>query len=232
MGDTSSVMRMSVTSIIAMLGLGAARVPTSVDLVELYTAQGCPSCPAADAALATLATRPGVIALTFPVTYWDTRGWRDPLAQATFTARQRRYAEIGRREAATPQFVINGRFATSNATTNALKRAVEAAASSGGPRLVTGGSALSVSADALTARAAVVLIADYDPRPIRTPIRAGANGGRTAVQVNVVRRLREVGRWSGRAARYTLPPLGAGLRRAALVQSADGGAVIAAARIG
>lgn len=232
MTDTSSLMRLFLLPFAATLSLGATPVPTSADLVELFTAQGCPACPAADAALARLATRPGVIALSLPVTYWDQRGWRDPLAQPTFTERQRRYAMIGRRDAATPQFVINGRYATSDPSPAVLDRAVAAAAASGGPSLTAAHGHLAVSADVHTARAAMVWLADYDPRPIRTPVRAGANGGRTAVQVNVVRRFRALGRWSGGAARYRLPPLTASLRRAALVQSADGGTVIAAARIG
>lgn len=223
---------MRVGVVLSCLLLGAAPVPPPVNVVELFTAQGCPACPAADAALRRLAARPDLVAISLPVTYWDARGWRDPLAQPAFTARQRRYAEIGRREAATPQFVINGRFATSTAVPEALDRAVDAASASWGPAVTVRNDQLAVAADARTARAATVWVADYDPRPIRTPIRAGANGGRTAVQVNVVRRLRAIGAWNGLAARYPLPSLAVGLRRAAWVQSVDGGAVIAAARIG
>ena len=222
------MMRIVATFCIAF-GLASAAPPPPADVVELFTAQGCPACPAADAALAKLANRPGVIALSLPVTYWDARGWPDPLAQSAFTQRQRRYATIGRREAATPQFVVNGRYATNDPAM--LDRALAAAGTGGGPSIAARGRWLSVSVDPRTARDALVLVADYDPRRITTPIRAGANRGRNAVQINVVRRLRVIGGWRGRAARYMMPPLAPGLRRAAIVQSADGGAIIAAERI-
>ena len=216
--------------VLFVAALGTATAPARAeDVVELFTAQGCPACPAADAALIPFAGRPGVIALSLPVTYWNGRGWRDPLAQEAFTARQRRYAAIGRREAATPQFVVNGRYATNDPA--ALDRALGAAGASGGPAVAARGGWLTVAADPRTARDAVVLVADYDPRPMATPVRAGANAGRVAVQVNVVRELKTVGRWQGVAARYRLPPLAAGLRRVVLVQSADGGAIIAARRV-
>ena len=53
-----------------------------------------------------------MLPLSFSVTYWDRFGWRDPLARPEFTERQYAYARTGRREAGTPQFVVNGRFAT------------------------------------------------------------------------------------------------------------------------
>lgn len=223
-------MRALLVLVLVIAALGSAAAPAHADdVVELFTAQGCPACPAADAALIPIARRPGVIALSLPVTYWNGRGWRDPLAQEAFTARQRRYAAIGRREAATPQFVVNGRYATNDPA--AIDRALGAAGSSGGPAIGARAGWLTVTADPRTARDAVVLVADYDPRPIATPVGAGANAGRVAVQVNVVRGLRTLGRWQGVAARYRLPPLAAGLRRVVLVQSADGGAIVAARRV-
>ncbi|MGB1088960.1 MAG: DUF1223 domain-containing protein, partial [Alphaproteobacteria bacterium] len=78
-------------------------------VVELFTSQGCSSCPPADALLGELATRPDVIALSFPVTYWDYLGWKDTLANGEFTDRQRAYArKLHLRQVYTPQMVIAG----------------------------------------------------------------------------------------------------------------------------
>jgi len=56
---------------------GDAAHPT---VVELYQSQGCSSCPAALKNIAAIADRPGVLALTFAVTYWDQLGWKDSFA--------------------------------------------------------------------------------------------------------------------------------------------------------
>ena len=78
-------------------------------VIELFTSQGCSSCPAADRLLQELAKRPGVIAMTFPVTYWDYLGWKDTLARPENSHRQRDYAATrGDGEVYTPQAVVNG----------------------------------------------------------------------------------------------------------------------------
>jgi hypothetical protein len=78
-------------------------------VVELYTSQGCSSCPPADALLGRLAQRPGVIAITLPITYWDMLGWKDTLATEANTRRQKAYAAaMGHGGVYTPQIVIDG----------------------------------------------------------------------------------------------------------------------------
>lgn len=216
-------------ALVVMTSCGALPVPSGPTVVELFTAQGCPSCPAADRSLAGLVGRPDLIALSLPVTYWDTQGWRDPLAQDAFTHRQRRYASVGRRDAATPQFVIDGRFATNDADASALARAIRAASRSGGPTISARGNRLTVGADERTARRSTIWLFDFDPRPVTTSIWAGQRRWTTAVQYNVVRRLTAVGTWTGRPMRLTLPMLPIKWRRAAIVQSDDGSAIVAAA---
>ena len=88
-----------------------ARSPDQqLQLIELYTSEGCSSCPPADRWLSTLKAQPQVLAAAFHVDYWDRLGWRDRFSDPAYTARQktwvRREAE---RFAYTPQVLVNGR---------------------------------------------------------------------------------------------------------------------------
>src|SRR5262249_61124533 len=56
-----------------------------------------------------LAKHPTIIALSMPIDYWDYLGWKDTLADARFSARQKAYSKVrGDREVYTPQAVVNG----------------------------------------------------------------------------------------------------------------------------
>ena len=78
-------------------------------VVELFTSQGCSSCPPADKIIGELAKDPSVIALSMPIDYWDYLGWKDTLADARFSARQKAYSQMrGDRDVYTPQVVVNG----------------------------------------------------------------------------------------------------------------------------
>src|ERR1700732_4472087 len=78
-------------------------------VVELFTSQGCSSCPPADKVIGELAKDPSVIALSMPIDYWDYLGWKDTLADARFSARQKAYSLMrGDRDVYTPQVVVNG----------------------------------------------------------------------------------------------------------------------------
>ena len=81
-----------------------------LQLVELYTSEGCNSCPPADHWLSGLKNRPDVLAAAFHVDYWDRLGWVDRFGSARHTERQ---AEQQRSSGAgfsyTPQVLVNGR---------------------------------------------------------------------------------------------------------------------------
>ena len=70
--------------------------PERVELLELYTSEGCSSCPPADRWLSALrddtALWNRVVPLAFHVTYWDRLGWPDRFAQPLFDLRQRTLA--------------------------------------------------------------------------------------------------------------------------------------------
>ena len=76
--------------VVACCNLGAGPFTSSrINYVaELFTSQGCSSCPPADQWLAAIARKPGVVAVSFHVDYWDYIGWQDTLASPAFTARQ------------------------------------------------------------------------------------------------------------------------------------------------
>src|ERR1700746_1836005 len=78
-------------------------------VVELFTSQGCSSCPSADKVLGELAKDPSVIAMSMPIDYWDYLGWKDTLADARFSARQKAYSRVrGDREVYTAQGGVHG----------------------------------------------------------------------------------------------------------------------------
>jgi hypothetical protein len=85
-----------------------------VNLVELYTSEGCSSCPPADEWLSQFKTSPTlwneVIPVAFHVDYWDYIGWKDRFAQPKFTDRQRYYAYKKQVSGVyTPGMMLNGR---------------------------------------------------------------------------------------------------------------------------
>ena len=82
-------------------------------LIELFTSEGCSSCPPADDYVAQLVrTQPlknvRIVALSEPVDYWNSLGWKDPFSSAEFTRRQQRYARQLETGVYTPQLVIDG----------------------------------------------------------------------------------------------------------------------------
>ena len=87
---------------------------TQVDLIELYTSEGCSSCPPADRWVSSLKGKPGLwqdfIPVAFHVDYWDYIGWVDRFASPAFTARQYIYAQQqSMRTVYTPGFFNNGK---------------------------------------------------------------------------------------------------------------------------
>ena len=87
--------------------------PARVDLIELFTSEGCSSCPPAERWLNGLSDRTRLfrdyVPLAFHVDYWDYIGWSDRFADTRYSARQRRYAaEGGVNTVYTPGMFLNG----------------------------------------------------------------------------------------------------------------------------
>lgn len=217
----------------ALLSLAApalAQPAAPVQVVELFTSQGCSSCPPANAAVAQLAARPEILALSFGVTYWDQLGWKDTFAQKKFTDRQWDYAKGLRHDnVGTPQVVVNGRLDVVGQRVSEIENALRSAPLPSGPALAFNAAGVAVSG-AAPKRAADVWLVRYDPNTVQVPIRRGENGGKTLPHKNVVRELTRLGEWNGGLHSYVIPAAPAGLKTAVLVQAGPGGPILAAAK--
>lgn len=231
------------TAVLAGSGAAAgdARITQPV-LVELYTSQGCADCPRADEILTDLAHRNDVIALSFPITYWDMLGWKDTLASMANTDRQKSYAEaMGRTGTYTPQIIVDGvedvvgnkRHEVLSAITRhyAQRRAeepIQLNVDFNGGDLTIG-----ISGDAAPEAPATVWV-----MPVlgyaEVTVEGGENADRILAYTNVVRDIRRAGSWSGGNAtmRLPLPPDRDAYDRVAVVlQSGEYGEILAAALV-
>lgn len=208
-------------------------------VVELFTSQGCSSCPPADALFASYAQRRDVVALSFPVDYWDYLGWKDTLASPKFTARQRDYAaQRGDGEVYTPQVVVDGTVRAVGSNAAAVEKAVETSAA----RCANSPVSLSVAADtksydlAIDSRSpgqpdGMVWVVVIKPT-VSVTVARGENRGRMLTYHNVVRDIVPVGRWENGHARFSVEkaslPATGDERSAVLVQQGKGGPIVAA----
>lgn len=194
-----------------------AAVPAHADpraVIELFTSQGCSSCPAADKIIGELTKDPSVIALSLPIDYWDYLGWKDTLADARFTARQKAYSHMrGDRDVYTPQVVVNG----SKHVIGSNREGIESAMGDTGKRdgvmsvpvsMTLNGKQINVSVAASdqgspAAHGEVWICSVSKAVPIS--IGRGENRGREVTYHNVVRNLLKVGDWNGAAGSWTVP---------------------------
>lgn len=212
------------------IGTAQAAAGGQPTVVELFTSQGCSSCPPANANLAALSDRPGVLALSFGVTYWDRLGWKDTFAKPEFTARQIAYeAPLNHDGPFTPQVVVDGHADTIGNHIGSITALIAAGHHGDRPTLRLGDKDISIGAGAAPTGGADVWFVTYDPRLISVPVGRGENAGRTLPHKNVVHRLERIGSWRGAETDLPLPATEVGLRRAVLVQALAGGPILAAA---
>jgi hypothetical protein len=185
----------------------AERVPV---LVELFTSEGCSSCPRADALLALLAREQPlagveILALAEHVDYWDDLGWKDDLASAELTARQRAYAERrGRAGLYTPAAVVDGSEDVVGSDARSLEDRIRQAAARPKARLrvsatLAGRSlALRVAAPSLPPASARIIVAVVEDG-VERAVSRGENAGRRLRHHAVVRKLARAGEPAGEA---------------------------------
>jgi hypothetical protein len=208
-------------------------------VVELFTSQGCSSCPPADAYLAELAKRDDVLALSFHVDYWNYIGWKDPFATAETTQRQRDYARnLAQRYVYTPEMVVQGAAHAVGSDRPAVEKLIAAARARPGPEITAApeGDRLRAApeGDGLRVRvgegagAGTLLLVRFEREHV-TKVGRGENGGRTLRNVHVVRELRPIGEWRGKALDLALEKQAG--ECALLLQAEAGGAILAALRL-
>ena len=171
-------------------------------VIELFTSQGCSSCPPANAFLNEMSKgRADVLPLAFHVTYWDRLGWKDPFSLEAATVRQDRYGHRFGDGSYTPEMVVNGSVGLVGSHRDEVNAAIEQAKRDQN-------ASADVSVDKVGENVAIrigsgngngkVLLIGFD-REHTTKIGRGENGGRTLAESNVVRSIRPVGEWSGKA---------------------------------
>lgn len=164
----------------------------TLQVVELFTSEGCSSCPPADRVLASLTDDDGVLPLAFHVDYWDRLGWKDRFAARDYTRRQYEYAQLFESENVyTPQAIVGGTNEVLGSDERAVRRLIE---------LVPRGDATPLDVewsrrgDVVDVRAATssdafrVNVVVVEPAA-RTVVERGENRGRTLTHANIVRDL-------------------------------------------
>jgi hypothetical protein len=172
-------------------------------VVELFTSEGCSSCPPAEAYLGELAGRRDVLALAFHVDYWDDLGWRDKFGLAEAVQRQRVYTNTLRRSSAyTPQVVVDGQEDYVGSDRAAIGKSL--AANRDGVAIALsvrdGQVLIDLAAQANVAASDIVLVG-YRRQAV-SAIGRGENAGRTLTEFNIVRVIRTLGQWDGRAQQF------------------------------
>jgi hypothetical protein len=175
-------------------------------VMELFSSQGCGNCPVANANIAKLAERSDVIALTYPVGYWDYLGWNDTFAKPEFAERQKRYNRVlGHRGPYTPQVVYSGRLHGSGVDIKKIevKFAIRdispypATVTFDKDQVVVSGAALEKPDD----KASVVLVR-FRPGATKVTPGAGANKGKAMTYFNLVTSFEPLGDWAGGTQKY------------------------------
>ncbi|MGE0230981.1 MAG: DUF1223 domain-containing protein [Flavobacteriaceae bacterium] len=243
-------MTLSLTRRGTLAGLAAASVirpafaaSASVDVLELFTSQGCSSCPPADRLLGTYAADRDVLALSYNVDYWDYLGWKDTLAKHAFTERQYAYSRVrGDNRVYTPQVVVNGAEHAVGSDRSAIESARRQTRHKLGdiqPAItlaIDGGSVRATVGSGRASGPATLFMAAF-ASDVQVMIERGENAGRSVTYHNVVRTVVSAGSWTGREADLAVDraKLGGGADTlAAFVQSGDAarpGPILAAATL-
>jgi hypothetical protein len=196
------------TALVAVTTSAVLAQPRAV--IELFTSQGCSSCPPADQLLGEFGEDPSIIAMSLPISYWDYLGWKDTLAIAGHSSRQRAYSrERGDREVYTPQAIINGSVQALGSDRAAIENAIEESRKH--PEVLTLPVSLSVTGGEIKVSTTATIPGTGEvwlcslSKAVPVVIGRGENRGRTITYHNVVRRWSKLGDWDGAPATWTLP---------------------------
>ncbi|GJD35112.1 DUF1223 domain-containing protein [Methylobacterium aerolatum] len=216
-----------------LLTLGLAPLPAQARpvVLELFTSQSCSSCPPAEELLAELAGQPDLLPLGFHVTYWNRLGWKDSFSFEGATNRQAAYASQFGGGSFTPQLVVDGVRSLVGSRRGEAATAIAAAradaTTAANLTLVSKGNGVGITVGEGKGAARILLVG-FDRRH-RTAIGRGENGGRTILQANVVRSLRDLGSWNGKPVTLSAErPIGEDV---AVILQEPAGRIVGAARL-
>jgi hypothetical protein len=193
----------------AALLAGSAGAAEPIDVVvELFSSQGCNSCPPGDELLGELRDKPGVLALTFHVDYWDYLGWKDTLASPDFSQRQYDYAKArGDMDVYTPQMIVNGAKQMVGSQRSEVFAVLDQSHEVTWPVSVdiadTGRELVFAMGAGAPCEATLWVMPILDHVSVK--IEKGEIAGREVNYTNVVRKLVPAGMWTGAAAKVSLP---------------------------
>lgn len=199
-------------------------------VVELFTSQGCGACPPADEAMQKMIEAGTVIGLSYHIDYWDYLGWVDTLATPGNTQRQYDYAEAMERSGVyTPQAIINGQLHLNGGDTQKISDTLNQLKASGEGLSVAVTSlinasdiSIDIAAGASLEHAEVVIV--YFSREDVVEVQRGDNAGKRISYWHNVTDVQVIGKWDGKASRFTLP-------RSQLPDSANAGLAVLLQRL-
>lgn len=179
-------------------------------VVELFSSQSCGNCPEANTNLAEMARRSDVIALTYPVGYWDYLGWDDTFAKPEFTERQKRYNRVlGHRGPYTPQVIYSGFLHGSGGNLELImERFAERDTTPYNARVAFGDGHVTVSG--ATDEPAGVVLVRFAPGTKKVTPGKGVNEGKAMTYYNLVTGIEMLGKWSGGDKRFPAPRCASG----------------------
>ena len=212
-------------------------------VVELFTSQGCGYCPPADAFLTELAKDNTLLPLSFHVDYWNNWQWQDRFSKPQFTVRQKLYAEQQATSIFTPHMVVDGIRSSKGGNRPVIFADIKHA------RDTIRSIPVSIKPDNAGQFLVVKIAGRQDgldmsafPKPAEifklyfspsetTEVKAGANAGKTVVDVNVVKRMDFIGEWHGDTVFLRIPIEELQMQHMAIiVQEGSMGAVLGVAR--
>jgi hypothetical protein len=205
-------------------------------VVELFTSQGCSSCPPADEILSELGERDDVIAIALHVDYWDYIGWKDEFGSPNHTLRQRGYAaKAERRSIYTPQMIVNGQTDIVGAKPMVLSKAI-AKHKEAGARMqldvqrTEGRVDIRGTVPTGTVTAMDVTLMYVLPSRV-SKITRGENRSKTIEYTNIAQNLTTAATWDGQSPLNLSLEVGGDDPLVVIVQEADMGPIVAAARV-
>ena len=136
---------------------------------------------------------------------------------------------LGRDGPFTPQMVVNGRADVVGNRISEVDQLIKTQGTLSVPRLDLKSRSLTIGEGKAPGGNADIWLVTYNDQTVNVPVRSGENSGHTLPHKNVVHSLTKVGSWSGKPQTVTFPATKPGLRTAVLVQTPNGGPILAAA---